>query len=328
MRWTRTLVVAALAMGAQADSLVSMLKENLSKRDSGAQERQLKEAAKVILRSQGYLEARQSQGTGTPGLNPDGTLDMAVWNDAADRACQDALRSLEVASNPSGACVCYNLPILNNVTGFFEADLRLYQLSEPRDQFLGIPQEKIEVELSYNGASVSEVKQQTIAGLQARQAPEDQPRADLRLLRSYMFVGQVDKDRMTPDMTPGILQSFIMPVVTLKAINNNGLVVSTNVSSNEAAFVVGEFSTQVFMSSFRQAELAIEAELEKLKNGTVAFVLPGVELMIAPWGLAITSLWLVLGLAAYGFGTYERYNFRELHRKRVAIQEKGAVPRF
>jgi len=119
-----------------------------------------------------------------------------------------------------------------------------------------------------------------------------------------------------------------MPVVTLKATNANGQVVTTNVSSNEAAFVAGEFSRDVVMSNFRLAELAVEAEVALLKNGTVAFVLPGVELMIFPIGLIITSVWLVLGVGAYGMGTYARYNFREAHKRRIAVVQKGAMARF
>jgi len=100
------------------------------------------------------------------------------------------------------------------------------------------------------------------------------------------------------------------------------------VSSNEAAFVTGVFSQEVVMSNFRMAELAVEAEMAKLRNGTVAFVLPGIQLMVLPIGLVITSTWLVLGLAAYGFGTYERYNFREAHKRRMAVVQKGNVSRI
>lgn len=119
-----------------------------------------------------------------------------------------------------------------------------------------------------------------------------------------------------------------MPIVTLKATNSNGQTVSTNVSSNEAAFVAGEFSKDDVMSTFRMAELAVEAELALLANGTVAFVLPGIQLMIFPIGLIITSVWLVLGLAAYGMGTYARYNFREAHKRRMAVVQKGNVARI
>lgn len=119
-----------------------------------------------------------------------------------------------------------------------------------------------------------------------------------------------------------------MPVLTLSATNSQGRQVSTNVSSNEAAFVTGVFSQEIVMSAFRLAELAVEAEIASMKNGTSAFVLPGVQIMIFPIGLIITSLWTVIGVGAYALGTYNRYNFREQYRRRMQRVEKGAVATF
>jgi len=324
MLWQRTLVASFLAIGAQA-GIGDLIMEGLTRRNSPGVERRLEEMAKANVRARGYLEARQSQELGgdTP-LNADGSLDMAAWNDAANTACRDALRGLQLASNPSGACVCYNLPLLNNSTGTFEADLRLYQLSQPTGAFEGIPQDRIEVELSYNGASVSEVTQQAATRVKVRQDNG----GDLPLLQSYLFIGQIDNDRMSDGVTMEELQALVMPVVTLKATNGNGQTVSTNVSSNEAAFVTGFFSSEVVMSNFTMAQLAVDEEVARLRNGTVAFVLPGIQLMIFPIGLIITSIWLLLGVVAYGMGTYARYNFREMHRRRIAVVQKGGMARI
>lgn len=201
MLWQRTLLASFLAIGAQA-GIGDLIMEGLTRR-SPAVERRLEEIAKASLRARGYLDTRQAEGLGGLGgstpIKPDGSLDMEAWNEAANAACRDALRNLQLASNPSGACVCYNLPLLNNQTGTFEADLRLFQLNQPTGQFQGIPQDKIEVELSYNGASVSEVSQQpgAAAGVKSRQTNN----ADLPLLQSYLFIGQVDKDQMTGQVT-------------------------------------------------------------------------------------------------------------------------------
>ncbi|KAL2132745.1 hypothetical protein VTI74DRAFT_3428 [Chaetomium olivicolor] len=335
MHWQTTLTASLLAIGGVHASIGSLIMEGLS-RNSPAVERRIEEIAKASLRARGYLSTRQQpDDTSNTPLKADGSLDMAAWNDAANTACRDALRNLHLASNPSGTCVCYNLPLLDNSTGTFEADLRLFQLSEPTGQFQGIPQERIQVELSYRGASVSEVKQGTGTGAGAPAAAGVTSRQDnsngggnLKLLQSYLFVGQVDKNLMSDNITMAQLQALVMPIVTLKATNGAGQPVSTNVSSNEAAFVTGVFSKEVVMSNFRMAELAVEAEIAKLKNGTVAFVLPGVQLMIFPIGLIITSVWLAAGLVAYGMGTYARYNFREAHRRRMALVEKGGVARF
>ncbi|KAK4098112.1 hypothetical protein N658DRAFT_432640 [Parathielavia hyrcaniae] len=323
MLWQRTLVASLLAIGARA-GIGDLIMEGL-RRNSPKVERRLEEMAKANVRV--FLQTRQSEeglGSNNTPLNTDGSLDMAAWNEAANAACRDALSSMQRASNPSGACVCYNLPLLDNSTGAFEADLRLFQLSEPTGAFEGIPQDRIEIELSYNGASVSEVSQQPSAPLKVRQTSD----RDLPLLQSYLFIGQIDGDRMSDEVTMSKLQALVVPMVTLKATNGNGQTVSTNVSANEASFVTGFFSQEVVLSNFTMAQLAVDAEVARLKNGTVAFVMPGVQLMIFPIGLIITSVWLALGLVAYGMGTYDRYNFREMHRRRMAVVEKGRVTRI
>jgi hypothetical protein len=202
MLWQSTLVASVLAIGAQA-GIGNLIIEGRT-RNSPAVERSLEDMARASLRARSQLEARQSEGQGsTAPLQADGSLDIEAWNEAANTACREALRALPHASNPSGTCVCYNLPLLDNSTGTFEADLRLFQLSQPTGQFQGIPQGQIEVELNYNGASVTEVNKQAVSGLKVRQQDNgnNNKAGDLRLLQSYLFVGQVDKNRMTGEMT-------------------------------------------------------------------------------------------------------------------------------
>lgn len=97
----------------------------------------------------------------------------------------------------------------------------------------------------------------------------------------------------------------------------------TNVSINEASFLTGVFSQEVVMSDFGAAQQAVDDQTAGLKNGTVAFVLPGVQLMVYPVGLIITGVWLLVGVAVYGFGTYERFRYAEMYRRRQAV----SVPR-
>jgi hypothetical protein len=110
-----------------------------------------------------------------------------------------------------------------------------------------------------------------------------------------------------------------MPIFTLTAKNAAGQTVSTNVSSNEAVFVHGIFSNEVVLSSFGMAALAEQNATAAVRAGRTAFVLPGVNILIFPTGLVITSIWMVAGVAAYGYGTYERYNYRESYRRRKAM---------
>ncbi|KAI0173153.1 hypothetical protein GGR52DRAFT_374995 [Hypoxylon sp. FL1284] len=238
--------------------------------------------------------------------------DLTQWNMDTGAKCTKALSSLSIASNPSGAAVCYNLFSLNTDNGSFTADLHLYQVSDPSGDFLGIPPSEIAVGLQYSGATVSPVK--------GSDQPDVSKREDSKppLLQAYMFIGQINADQMKQPMTMGVLEALVMPVVTLTGKNTAGREVSTNVSSNEAAFVNGIFSTEVVMSDFGIASLAVDNQTAMLHTGEVAFVLPGVNILIFPVGLVLTSIWLVVGVGFYGFGTYERYNYRDTYRRRKA----------
>lgn len=245
MIWHTTLVASLLALGAQAGGLGSLIAEGMT-RNSPSVERRMHEIAKSSLRSRGWVEPRQqTQGGNGALLNADGTINMQAWDQQTNQACIDALRQLPQASNPSGTCVCYNLPALDNRTGTFQADLRLYRLGMGTGDFLGIPPVNIQVGLTYRGASVSPVSMGRLSGaagtgaagagtaagagaaavpgaagsvaagnsplpgasaaagaspIAARQVQVDTG-MDLDLLQTYLFVGQIDKDRMTPDLT-------------------------------------------------------------------------------------------------------------------------------
>ncbi|KAI5457030.1 hypothetical protein BGZ63DRAFT_428462 [Mariannaea sp. PMI_226] len=256
--------------------------------------------------------------------NADGTLNLTAWDSATINACTAVLNSLHQSSNPSGACVCYNLPSLDTDTGVFEADLRVFKVSEPRGNFAGIAPEDVTVSLSYNGASVMSVdpKNVTGSGIQGSVA-KIVKRSSLELLQSYMFIGQIDKDRMKKNLTMSSFETLLIPTLTLTGRNSSGDKVQTNVSINEASFLTGVFSQEVILSDFGAAQKAVDDQVAGLKNGTVAFILPGVQLMVYPIGLIITSTWLLIGVTVYGFGTYERYKYAELYRRRKAV----SVPR-
>lgn len=291
----------------------------LAGRSPAAFDRQMMEMADTRV-----IFARQSSNVV---LNQDGTINMTAWDEEATTACNSALSALPQASNPSGTCVCYNLPALNNATGTFEADLRLYQLSEPTGQFTGIPPQNIQVGLAYHGASVSPVSANTaakkvITPVKRQAATTNQ---NLKLLQTYLFVGEIDKDRMTDPMTMAELQALVMPTITLSGVNSAGQSVSTNVSSNEAVFVAGVFSQEVFLSDTAKAQAAVDTIVSRMQNGTVAFVLPGVQFLIFPVGLVVTGVWLVIGLAVIGLGFFERVNYRESYRRRSARAGKGTT---
>jgi hypothetical protein len=140
------------------------------------------------------------------------TTNATEWNTQTMAACTTALSILNGnASNPSGMAACYNLPYLDNTTGVFQADLRLYSVSAPSGSFANIPSQDVMVGLSYVGATVSAVNASTLmrrgdlvsliswprsvdGGLKKRQS------TNLTLTQSYAFVGQINKDLLTTNM--------------------------------------------------------------------------------------------------------------------------------
>lgn len=121
------------------------------------------------------------------------------------------------------------------------------------------------------------------------------------------------------------LEEVLIPTFTLSATTPRGANIKTNISLNEASFLTGVFSKSVVLSDFSAAQAAVSAQLDALHNGTHAFILPGVQLMIFPTGTIITSIWLVLGLAAYGLGTFERISYADMYKRRLADGRRKRV---
>jgi len=223
MFWRTTLAASLLASRAHAGIGGLIAEGHLARRTQADLERMLQFAVdgsdsarvypEVLSRRQAGQQPPPGPPTETPAgvvLNPDGTINMTAWEQLANQACTEALLKLPESSNPSGTCICYNLPALSRTTGAFEADLRLYQLTTPSGVFEGVPPQNIQVGLSYRGASVSAVTAQTASRLVATRQEQQQQQPTIQsnttingltLLQTYLFVGQIDPDRMVPDMT-------------------------------------------------------------------------------------------------------------------------------
>jgi hypothetical protein len=158
----------------------------------------------------GAASAPQISTTPASGTNPT-NADLAKWEEQTKAACTTALMSLNgQASNPSGIAVCYNLPFLDNQTGIFQAELRMYNVSVPIAPWAGIKATDINMSLSYLGATVQNedapakrelsyppIKKRGNEGIfvtrQATNAPEE-----LKVLR---YVGKVNANLMGSAMT-------------------------------------------------------------------------------------------------------------------------------
>ena len=139
-----------------------------------------------------------------------------VWDDQTESACSTALNALDgIATNPSGIAACYNIQSLDNSTGVFEIDLRLYRISAPTDGWLKFEASSVSVGLAYMNATVSATKakktkredqalpwfpaqRDEAADMYIRRSTGGSPRR----LESMTFVGTVD-DRALAELKNG-----------------------------------------------------------------------------------------------------------------------------
>ena len=92
----------------------------------------------------------------TEDLEADNSVD---WGDETESACSAALIALHgIATNPSGIAACYNIQSMNDSTGIFEVDLRLYRISAPKEVWVKLDTSSVGVGLSYVNATISAVK--------------------------------------------------------------------------------------------------------------------------------------------------------------------------
>jgi hypothetical protein len=136
-------------------------------------------------------------------------VNVTAWDQETAAACTSTLEALNgVASNPAGMAVCYNLPYLDNTTGVFEADLRLYMIAPPTGAFATISSANVQVGLAYNGATVSPVNASSLKRSATDNAVSliSWPRGIQKrvetptLLQAYAFVGQINPTLLATNM--------------------------------------------------------------------------------------------------------------------------------
>jgi hypothetical protein len=137
------------------------------------------------------------------------TTNITEWDAQTMAACESALTALNGnAGNPSGMAACYNLPYLDNSTGVFQADLRLFTISAPSGSFANIPTQNVSVGLSYTGATVSPVNASSLSSRDLVSLISWPRSGDSRkrqaavptMTQSYAFVGQINMDMLTTNM--------------------------------------------------------------------------------------------------------------------------------
>ena len=186
-------------------------------RHTGYIDQRVRDNAHSILNHQLYHArnvASAPSSSPMPGSNPNGhaRLDRAAVPAASGAsmmsnpapACDKALSALNgVASNPSGIAVCYNVLMLNNRTGVFQADVRLYKIAPPTGDWATLEKGpgKINTGLQYMGAnvhtpSITPNKKREVDFRQDAMAQEVNKRAAAlpQSVKNLTFIGQAHSD--------------------------------------------------------------------------------------------------------------------------------------
>lgn len=137
-------------------------------------------------------------------------VNATEWAAQTAVACESSMTALNgKTNNPSGMAICYNVAYLDNTTGVFEADLRLYMIAAPTGDFAAISSSNVQVGLAYNGATVSPLNPSAVrrsdesvttslmSWPRRDETSSMQKRMTPTLVQGYCFVGQINKDLLT-----------------------------------------------------------------------------------------------------------------------------------
>lgn len=262
-------------------------------------------------------------------------------------ACMKALMTLNgTASNPSGLAVCYNVMQIDNTTGIFMADVKLYKIAEPTGDWATLDMKKISTSLRYLGATVSQEKPSTtkrdatqVAGEEAEELAKRAAATPESILNTT-FIGKAHADVLPhlnnayvpiPAFTSRTLadlscrtfqQALLTPNITLAGGIANGSTLHTQLSSDDASFVSGLFQDSMSGNTTAAARAAAASHLAA---ANAKFVLPGTTLGIFPIGLIITSAWAGIFISVLAYGTFGRIQFRESYRRRLKRSVAGGI---
>jgi hypothetical protein len=125
-------------------------------------------------------------------------------------------------------------------------------------------------------------------------------------------------------------QPLLIPSIFIEAKNPSGVMLNASLSSMQASFVIGAFSTQTSVTTDPKTILGNPAEkLAAAQAGaSTPYVVPGLSLGVEPVGLVVTGIWAVIFATAVGLGTLGRIQFREEYRRQLRDQRDEGVQRF
>lgn len=131
------------------------------------------------------------------------------YEEAILASCTAALTL--ISSKPeslSGMSLCYNILQLNNDTGVFKSDLRLFKTAEPREAWANISSRDLVPTVEFKGSGAS------LAGEPKRANPAEPFTGVMQLKESYVFVGQINPQFLNRTMNMYVLL-LLLPMAPL-----------------------------------------------------------------------------------------------------------------
>lgn len=270
--------------------------------------------ARSLISYESDLERRSPQSLSNGGDLTLASPDVESNNNTL-QACTTALGNLTNIANSAGFAACYNILDWHaNMGGMFQADLRLFQVSQPTGDFANVSMNAIGVELSYPNSTQYSVlmnSRRTKRSLQTRQTGPVQ-------IQQFSIVGNFKMSLNLNKLNTTELMSLLIPQIQLHATSLNGTTTTSDITSPDIAyFVVGQFQGQATPQIAAEASNPLMAQ--EAITVSKGFVMPGTHLGIFPTGLIVTSAWTFLFFLAFALGTWGRIRHRDIYRKRMAV---------
>ena len=124
---------------------------------AGANETTASTAPTGHVNSTGLYDHGEKASDTVPALAmTDTTIDTDEWDELTEQLCITSLSDIhDIATNPSGIESCYNILNFDIKSGTFDADLRIFQISLPREGWQGMKSNSLRLGLNYAHAEVS-----------------------------------------------------------------------------------------------------------------------------------------------------------------------------
>lgn len=249
------------------------------------------------------LEARQNTGgaNDTSGA-ANNQLTLKTWAAEAMEKCQTRLKNITSEANPAGIAVCYNIATFDRTKWTFLADLKLFKVSAPDKDWEAIGTD-VQVGIIYKAAGAKEMPFGN-----ATVVVTDGP----QFVKEFYIGGQVFQSFQRQNLSDAEMRQILTPDIDVIATKKDGTQLRTPVTTHEAMFITGQFAVAAPQQS-------------SVPSPTKQELFPGTKIAIMPIGLIFYSTYMFIGVSIVMYGTFERRNFRDQYRERVAQSAPGVA---